>query len=361
MQSFNLLLKSNLSKYKRILVTGGAGFIGGSLIRNLIINSNVKIYNLDKIGYASNLDSIKFLLQEKGFEESTRHELLKVDLKNYEQTLDAIRKSNPDLILHLAAESHVDKSIKGPDDFIMSNIIGTYNILKASEKHYKDLDLERKKYFRFHHISTDEVFGSLPNIGFFQENSPYDPRSPYSASKASSDHLVMSWHYTFGLPVIITNCSNNYGPWQYPEKLIPVTILNAFLNKEIPVYGDGLNIRDWLFVDDHTEALITAVTKGRIGQKYCIGGNQEKTNIEIVNYICDYMDKKFPNNSPHRNLITFVEDRLGHDRRYAINPTKIKNELGWVPKYVFEEQLNKTIDWYLKNIDWALNKFAKKG
>ena len=359
MKSPNFSIKKEFKKYKNILITGGAGFIGGCLIRNLLVNTNLKIYNLDKLGYASDLESIHNVLKKKGENASKYHELLKVNLINYEDTLSAVKRSDPDLILHLAAESHVDRSIKAPDSFIESNILGTYNILKAAKIHYENLKGSRKNNFRFHHISTDEVFGSLTSIGFFDENSKYDPRSPYSASKAASDHLVRAWFNTYGLPVIITNCSNNYGPWQYPEKLIPITIINALMGREIPVYGDGQNIRDWLYVEDHVEALLLSAAKGEIGESYCIGGFEEKKNIEIVNFICDYMDYNLPKKNSHKNLINFVDDRLGHDKRYAINSSKIIRELGWEPKNQFKNNLTNTIKWYLNNMEWVKKSFKK--
>ena len=353
MALLNKIIQNELNNYENILITGGAGFIGGSVIRNLLINSNSKIFNLDKMGYASNLESIEKLLASSFSDKQDRHEILEVNLTNFKETLEAVNYSNPDLILHLAAESHVDRSIYSPDSFIESNILGTFNLLKASRLHFENLKDNRKNNFRFHHISTDEVFGSLKEEGLFNEFTRYDPRSPYSASKASSDHLVKAWFHTYNFPIIITNCSNNYGPWQYPEKLIPVTIINAINNKEIAIYGDGKNIRDWLYVEDHAEALLIAATRGEVGQSYCIGAFQEKRNIDIVNNICDYLDKKFPNKNSHRNLITFIEDRLGHDRRYAIDSFKIMNELGWKPRHDFVKYLEITIDWYLNNLEWV--------
>ena len=257
--------------------------------------------------------------------------------------------------MHLAAESHVDRSIESPDQFIKSNILGTFNLLEAAKVHFEKLSYDRKNHFRFHHISTDEVFGTLGIDGQFNEDSKYDPRSPYSASKASSDHLVNSWHHTFGLPTLITNCSNNYGPWQYPEKLIPKTIINALQNLKIPIYGDGKNIRDWLYVEDHAEALIEVINKGQIGHNYCIGGNEERSNNEIAEIICNYLDVISPRNSSYKNLISYVEDRKGHDFRYAINPNKIKESLNWQPKFSFKEGIENTVNWYLKNKSWCSN------
>ena len=264
-------LLNNFPEKTKILITGGCGFIGGAVIRKLLRDSDCIIYNLDKMGYASDLDSIDNVLTNLNINEDTRHNLLKVDLSNYSKTLSAVRFSNPDLIMHLAAESHVDRSIEGPGEFIKSNILGTFNLLEAAREHYEKLSYDRKNNFRFHHISTDEVFGTLGEDGLFNEDSKYDPRSPYSASKASSDHLVNSWHHTFSLPILVTNCSNNYGPWQYPEKLIPKIIINALHKARIPIYGDGRNIRDWLYVEDHAEALIEVINKKAIGEKYCIG------------------------------------------------------------------------------------------
>ena len=321
------------NKKLRVLVTGGAGFIGGALIRKLLKETGWFIFNLDKLGYASDLTSINKTITSLGIKREERHKLLKVDLTNNSETNSAVKFANPDLIIHFAAESHVDRSINGPVEFIKSNILGTFNLLEAAREHYEKLSYERRSYFRFHHISTDEVYGSLDEKGKFKETSQYDPRSPYSASKASSDHLVNSWHHTFGLPTLITNCSNNYGPWQYPEKLIPKIIINALNNLKIPIYGNGKNIRDWLFVDDHAEALIQVITRGVIGSKYCIGGNQEKTNIQIAQMICSYLDKIYPSNKSYENLITYVADRRGHDFRYAIDTTKITKELDWKPKY----------------------------
>jgi dTDP-D-glucose 4,6-dehydratase len=261
--------------------------------------------------------------------------------------------------MHLAAESHVDRSIVSPGHFIESNILGTFNLLESCRKFFDSLSIEKKSKFIFHHISTDEVFGSLGEKGRFSESTPYDPRSPYSASKASSDHLVRSWYHTYGLPVIITNCSNNFGPWQFPEKLIPLVTLKAIQKEPIPLYGDGSNIRDWLFVEDHVDALLLAALKGKVGETYCIGGYGEKSNKEIVLKICEILDNEIPNQSPHNQLIKYVLDRPGHDKRYAIDPSKIENELGWEPKYGLEKGLRKTVLWYLKNYDWCQNIFKK--
>ena len=338
---------------KNILVTGGAGFIGGALIRKILIDSSVKIFNLDKIGYASDLTSINKVIANSSHNINTKYEHLKVDLANEEQTNNAIKYAKPDIIFHLAAESHVDRSIDSPKQFIGSNINGTFNLLEASRKYWEDLENNKKNIFKFIHISTDEVFGSLCEGGKFNENSRYSPNSPYSASKASSDHLVNSWNHTYNLPTIITNCTNNFGPWQYPEKLIPVIINNALNEKIIPIYGDGKNIRDWLYVEDHINAIILVSQKGIIGNSYCIGAEEEKTNLELAHAICKILDEEKPSNYPHKNLIEFVEDRKGHDKRYAIDPSKIKRELGWYPINSFEENIRSTVKWYIKNQLWS--------
>ena len=347
-------LLNNFPEKTKILITGGGGFIGGAVIRKLLKDSDCIIFNLDKMGYASDLTSIDNVLKNLKIEKNTRHKLLEVDLSNYSQTLSAVRYSNPDLIMHLAAESHVDRSIEGPGEFIKSNILGTFNLLEAARQHYEKLSYERKNNFRFHHISTDEVFGTLGEDGQFNEDSRYDPRSPYSASKASSDHLVNSWHYTFGLPTLMTNCSNNYGPWQYPEKLIPKIIINALQNSIIPIYGDGKNIRDWLFVEDHAEALIEVLIRGQIGERYCIGDNQERSVNKITEIICNYLDEVNPRNNPYKNLITYVEDRKGHDFRYAIKSEKIKKILDWYPRTDFEKGIKFTVNWYINNEKWFM-------
>ena len=348
------------SKKPRILITGGAGFIGGAVIRKLLTDTECTIFNLDKMGYASDLTSIDHTLLSLGSEKEDRHFFLKVDLSNYSDTISAVNYADPDFIMHLAAESHVDRSIKGPGEFIKSNIVGTFNLLEAAKCHYDQLSNQRKTTFKFHHISTDEVFGTLGQKGKFNETSQYDPRSPYSASKASSDHLVNSWLHTYGLPTLITNCSNNYGPWQYPEKLIPKTIINALRNSEIPIYGDGKNIRDWLYVEDHADALLQVLVNGEIGQKYCIGGNQEKSNNQIAEIICDFLDEICPSNNQYKKLITYVEDRQGHDFRYAIETNKINKTLNWHPKFNFKEGIRKTINWYLANKNWYFELTSKK-
>ena len=344
-------MNQRLKTCKNILITGGAGFIGGELIIYLLKNTSVKIFNLDKISYASNKQRIELFLKENNEISNNRYELVKGDLADESFTHSAIHYSKPDIVFHLAAESHVDRSINAPDPFIQSNIIGTYNLLKAVFSYWDKLSDKEQKNFRLHHISTDEVFGSLGQTGSFNEKSSYSPRSPYSASKAASDHLINSWHHTYGIPTLVTNCSNNFGPWQFPEKLIPKTILNALSSKPIPVYGEGTNIRDWLYVEDHIDSLIKVVSEGEIGNCYCIGGNSEKKNIEVVKNICDYLDQIKPKKSSYSELIKFVEDRPGHDFRYAINPEKINNDLNWFPKYKFEEGLYKTINWYVKNED----------
>ena len=332
------------SSIKRVLVTGGAGFIGGAVIRKLLRDSNVQVFNLDKCGYASDLTSIG---------NHPRHHLLQVDLVNADATAAALQQADPDLILHLAAESHVDRSIDGPGAFIESNVLGTFNLLQAARSHHEKLAKERQQVFRFQHISTDEVFGSLGATGRFSETTPYDPRSPYSASKAASDHLVMAWHHTYGLPVLLTNCSNNYGPWQFPEKLIPVVILKAVAGEAIPLYGDGANVRDWLYVDDHVDALLLVASRGEIGGSYCVGGHGERSNKHVVEAICSLLDQLRPELAPHARLITPVKDRPGHDRRYAIDPTRITEELDWKPVHDFNAGLAATVKWYLGNIAWC--------
>jgi dTDP-glucose 4,6-dehydratase len=337
-----------LANRRRILVTGGAGFIGGAVVRRLLAESEALVFNLDKIGYASDLTSLEVLPQA-----AESHTLLRVDLTDAAATAEAVRQADPDLVMHLAAESHVDRSIEGPGAFIESNVSGTFQLLQAVRAHWEQLPDERQTSFRFHHISTDEVFGSLGPTGRFSENTPYDPRSPYSASKAASDHLVSAWHHTYGLPVVLTNCSNNYGPWQFPEKLIPVVILKAVAGEPIPLYGDGANVRDWLYVEDHVDALLLAATQGTPGRAYCVGGHGERTNKQVVAAICDLLDQLLPAGAPHNSLITPVTDRPGHDRRYAIDPTRISTELGWQPRHSFEEGLAATVRWYLGQQKWC--------
>ncbi|KZR61091.1 dTDP-glucose 4,6-dehydratase [Prochlorococcus sp. MIT 1306] len=334
----------------RVLVTGGAGFIGGAVVRRLLADSGTIVFNLDKLGYASDLTGIQ---QQLVGSVAERHVLQQVNLVDAETTVAAVQQADPDLVLHLAAESHVDRSIAGPEEFLASNVSGTFNLLQAVRKHWEALPRERQEQFRFHHISTDEVFGSLGKSGRFSETTPYDPRSPYSASKAASDHFVNAWHHTYGLPVVLTNCSNNYGPWQFPEKLIPVVILKALAGEPIPLYGDGANVRDWLFVEDHVDALLLAATKGKLGHSYCVGGHGERTNKQVVETICTVLDQLRPQGAPHAGLITLVADRPGHDRRYAINASRISSELGWQPRHGLEQGLEATVRWYLSNLDWC--------
>ena len=337
----------------RILVTGGAGFIGSALIREIINNSQDEVLNLDYLTYAGNLENLASITN------NGRYQFSQLDICDGDAVRQSIQASRPDIILHLAAESHVDRSIDGPSPFIQTNIVGTFNMLAGALDYYWGLDGEQNKKFRFHHISTDEVFGSLGPDSLFTEETPYDPNSPYSASKASADHLVRAWHTTYGLPVIITNCSNNYGPFHFPEKLIPLMILNALEGKPLPVYGDGLQIRDWLYVEDHARALLIAAKQGKSGETYNIGGHNEVRNIDVVKTICRILDAKVKDKPANVNrfedLIAFVEDRPGHDVRYAIDATKIKRELGWQPIESFESGMEKTIDWYLKNSDWCVS------
>ncbi|MFM8259984.1 MAG: dTDP-glucose 4,6-dehydratase [Vulcanococcus sp.] len=351
-------LSALLAGRHRILVTGGAGFIGGAVVRRLLAGSDAQVFNLDKLGYASDLTSIDQVLAALGDQGLTpqgecRHSLLRVDLTDAAATADAVRQADPDLVMHLAAESHVDRSIDGPAAFLESNVTGTFHLLQAVRSHWEALPAERREAFRFHHISTDEVFGSLGPTGRFSETTPYDPRSPYSASKAASDHLVNAWHHTYGLPVVLTNCSNNYGPWQFPEKLIPVVILKAAAGEPIPLYGDGANVRDWLYVDDHADALLLAATQGELGRSYCVGGHGERTNKQVVEVICSLLDQLRPAGAPHAHLITPVTDRPGHDRRYAIDPGRITSELGWQPRHSFEAGLEATVRWYLEQQAWC--------
>lgn len=344
---------------KNILVTGGCGFIGSSLIRKLVQSGKYKVCNLDKLTYAGNIASISEIIND------SNHSFHRVDICNFEEVKTIFFEFKPDIVMHLAAESHVDRSISDPSEFIQTNVIGTYNMLELSKEYFKNILSSSNKQFLFHHISTDEVFGDLGNTtDLFNENTPYSPSSPYSASKAASDHFVRAWGRTFKLPFIITNCSNNYGPYQFPEKLIPRIILNALQGKNLPIYGDGSQIRDWLYVDDHVNALIKVATNGKIGETYNIGGNNEKTNLEVVKCICNILDKKIidkPNQiESFRELITFVEDRPGHDIRYAIDASKIFNEIGWTPSETFETGLNKTVEWYLDNTSWSENILSKE-
>ena len=340
----------------RYLITGGAGFIGGALVRRLISDQHNIVFNLDKLGYASDLESIDNLNNKNNF---GNYSFLNVDLADKDNLFDAIVKAKPDYLMHLAAESHVDRSIDNPSQFLKSNIIGTFNLLEVSKEYWSNLEPKRKSKFRFLHISTDEVYGSLGEKGSFNENTPYDPRSPYSATKASSDHLVRAWFHTYNFPILISNCSNNFGPWQFPEKFIPLVISNALEGKNIPIYGDGSNVRDWLYVEDHIDALLVVIQKGKIGQSYCIGGYGERSNKFLVESICKILDKRRTDKAPHSNLIEFVKDRPGHDKRYSIDSTKIYNFLGWKSNHKFEDSLEYTVDWYLKNIEW-LRKIQQK-
>jgi dTDP-glucose 4,6-dehydratase len=330
----------------RLLVTGGAGFIGSAVVRLAVVRGH-EVINLDALTYAACLDNVASVA------DSAAYTFVRADIRDRTALDRVFAEHAPGAVMHLAAESHVDRSIDGPGDFIETNITGTYNMLEAARKYW--LEQGKPESFRFHHISTDEVFGSLPadTSVKFTETTPYDPRSPYSASKASSDHLVRAWHETYGLPVVLTNCSNNYGPYHFPEKLIPVIILNALAGQPLPIYGDGSNIRDWLYVEDHAEALLLVVEKGELGRSYNIGGENERTNLELVQTLCAILDRKRPKASgSYADQITFVTDRPGHDARYAIDPSRIRAELGWRPSVTVEEGLEKTVDWYLENEPW---------
>ncbi|WP_424927503.1 dTDP-glucose 4,6-dehydratase [Amaricoccus tamworthensis] len=324
----------------KLLVTGGAGFIGSAVVRQAIADGH-EVVNLDCLTYAANLPNVASV------EDSPNYAFEQVNICDRPELDRVFAEHQPDIVMHLAAESHVDRSIDGPADFIETNIVGTYTLLEAARSYWAGT-----RDFRFHHISTDEVFGTLGDTGLFTETTPYDPNSPYSASKASSDHLVRAWGETYGLPVVLSNCSNNYGPFHFPEKLIPVVILNALAGKKIPVYGEGKNVRDWLFVTDHARALLLVAQEGKLGESYNIGGNAEAQNIEIVRKICALMDARNPDNAPHADLIEYVTDRPGHDFRYAIDASKIRAELGWEPSVTLDEGLEATVDWYLENRPW---------
>ncbi len=327
----------------KILVTGGCGFIGSAVVRQAVRDGH-EVINVDCLTYAANLANVASVSNAPGYV------FEQVSITDRPAIESVFMRHQPDAVMHLAAESHVDRSIDGPAAFIETNITGTYTLLEAARSHWTDRG--RPEDFRFHHISTDEVFGSLGATGAFTEATPYDPRSPYSASKAASDHLVRAWHKTYGLPIVLSNCSNNYGPFHFPEKLIPVVILNAIHDRNIPVYGDGENVRDWLYVEDHADALLTVLTKGAAGRSYNVGGEAEARNIELVRMICAILDDRRPTKAPHDRLIIFVDDRPGHDRRYAIDPARIRDELGWSPSITLEEGLGRTVDWYLANEDW---------
>ena len=332
----------------KVLVTGGAGFIGSAVVRYLINETDNTVINIDKLTYAGHLESVEPIA------DSSRYHFEQVDICNTEKVQRIFDDYRPDSIIHLAAESHVDRSIDGSAEFIRTNIVGTHNLLKVSKEYYEGLGHNEKERFRFLHVSTDEVYGELGKEGFFKETTSYDPRSPYSASKASSDHLARAWFHTYNFPVLITNCSNNYGPYQFPEKLIPVVILKALQGADIPVYGDGTNVRDWLYVDDHARALLNVLKEGSLGETYNIGGHNEKKNIDVVKTICSILDELQPKaDGSYEDQITFVTDRPGHDFRYAIDATKIEAELGWTPEETFESGIEATIKWYLENIDWC--------
>lgn len=330
----------------RILVTGGAGFIGSALVRYLVSEVGAEILNLDKLTYAGNLASLEPIAG------ANNYSFVQADICDRAAVVAVIEGFRPDHILHLAAESHVDRSITGAGEFIQTNVMGTFTLLEAARHYWSGLSGEAKAGFRFLHVSTDEVYGSLGDTGLFEETTPYDPSSPYSASKAASDHLAKAWHRTYGLPVVVSNCSNNYGPFHFPEKLIPLNILNALEGKPLPVYGDGSNIRDWLYVEDHARALHLIASKGRLGETYNVGGRNERTNIEVVRRICALMDELRPQAAPHDRLISFVTDRPGHDQRYAIDATKLESELGWKARETFDTGIEKTVRWYLDNEHW---------
>lgn len=334
----------------KLLVTGGAGFIGSAVVRYIIQNTQHQVLNVDKLTYAGNLESLTSVHNNE------RYQFSQTDICDQVVLEKIFNEFQPDAVMHLAAESHVDRSIDGPAAFIQTNIVGTYSLLEAARKYWLSLTLTAKEAFRFHHISTDEVYGDLEGTtDLFTETTPYAPSSPYSASKASSDHLVRAWQRTYGLPTIVTNCSNNYGPYHFPEKLIPLVILNALDMKPLPIYGKGDQIRDWLFVEDHARALYQVVTEGVVGETYNIGGHNEKQNIEVVKTICNILDELKPQSTgqKYETLITFVKDRPGHDLRYAIDAAKIEKELGWTPQETFETGIRKTVEWYLNNLDWC--------
>jgi len=339
---------------KTFFITGGAGFIGSAVVHELMRNTNYSVVNVDKLTYAGNLESLADIAN------SPRYHFIQADITDAAAMQAVFAEHQPDVVMHLAAESHVDRSIDGPAAFIETNIVGTYTLLEAARQYWNGLKFhnpDKAKGFRFHHISTDEVYGDLHGVDdLFTETTPYAPSSPYSASKASSDHLVRAWYRTYGLPAVVTNCSNNYGPRHFPEKLIPLMIINALEGKPLPVYGDGQQVRDWLYVEDHARALIKVATQGKVGETYNIGGHNEKTNLEVVQTICDLLETLVPEKSAgvkqYRDLITYVTDRPGHDRRYAIDASKIERELGWVPQETFETGMRKTVEWYLQNREW---------
>ncbi|OLP52744.1 dTDP-glucose 4,6-dehydratase [Rhizobium rhizosphaerae] len=330
----------------RILVTGGAGFIGSALVRYLVSEVGAEVLNVDKLTYAGNLASLSQV------EKANNYHFLQADICDRAAMDQALASFRPDRIMHLAAESHVDRSISGAGDFVQTNVIGTFTLLEAARFYWNGLPADQKDAFRFLHVSTDEVYGSLGDEGLFEETTPYDPSSPYSASKAASDHLAIAWHRTYGLPVVVSNCSNNYGPFHFPEKLIPLVILNALEGKPLPVYGQGVNIRDWLYVEDHARALHLIASKGQLGEKYNVGGRNERRNIDVVKRICALMDEMRPRATPHEDLITYVTDRPGHDARYAIDATRLETELGWKALENFDTGIEKTVRWYLDNEWW---------
>ncbi|MBI1346189.1 dTDP-glucose 4,6-dehydratase [bacterium] len=338
----------------QVLVTGGAGFIGSAVIRDMLTQTSWSVVNCDKLTYAGNLESLASVSGD------SRYVFEQVDICDVAEVARLFDQYRPNGVMHLAAESHVDRSIDGPADFIQTNIVGTYTLLQAARNYWSTLAGADRDAFRFHHISTDEVYGSLGEDGYFYETTPYDPNSPYAASKASSDHLVRAWEHTFGLPTIVTNCSNNYGPYQYPEKLIPLIIHNALAGKTLPVYGTGANVRDWLYVEDHARALRRVFTAGQVGETYNIGGHNERKNIDVVHELCRLLDELVPASPfrPHAKLIQFVTDRPGHDQRYAIDASKIERELGWKPEETFETGLRKTVEWYLDNQGWCQRAMA---